>query len=211
MNTDSLALYTDSRLISPYVMSAFVSLTEKQLSVTLKKVNLAQQENLQPAYTSISFCRRVPCLVTDDFCLSESSAISEYLEDRFPPPAFAPLYPSDLKARARAREVQAWLRSDFMPIRAERPTEVIYFEPVRTPLSADAVASAEKLFAAVNWLLEDGSDNLFGEWCIADTDLALMINRLLLNGDTVPEKAAAYARLQWQRPAVQSWVQQPRE
>lgn len=211
MDTNSFKLYADSQLISPYVMSAFVSLTEKQLSVTLERVNLAQQENLQPAYTNISLCRRVPCLATGDFHLSESSAISEYLEERFPPPVFAPLYPSDLQARARAREIQAWLRSDFMPIRAERPTDVIYFEPVRTPLSAEAVASAKKLFAAVDWLLDDGSDHLFGEWCIADTDLALMINRLLLNGDTVPEKAAAYARSQWQRPAVQSWVRQPRK
>jgi glutathione S-transferase len=26
---------------------------------------------------------------------------------------------------------------------------------------------------------------MFGEWCIADTDLALMLNRLVLNGDAV--------------------------
>lgn len=207
---DRFILYADTRLISPYVMSAFVALSEKQLPATLKKVNLQQQEHLQPDYLARALCGRVPCLASGDFYLSESSAISEYLEDRFPSPAFASLYPSNLQARAKAREIQVWLRSDFMPIRSERPTEVIYFEPVKTPLSGEAIASAEKLFAAVDRLLEEGSANLFGEWCIADTDLTLMINRLLLNGDSVPEKAAAYARYQWQRPAVQSWVQQAR-
>ena len=192
-------------------MSAFVALREKQLPIALKKIDLRQQENLQSAYSNISLCGRVPCLTTGDFSLSESSAISEYLEDRFPPPTFAPLYPSDLQQRAKAREIQAWLRSDFMPIRSERPTEVIYFEPTHAPLSSEAIASAKKLFTAVDRLLDKGSAHLFGEWCIADTDLALMINRLLRGGDTVPEKAATYARFQWQRPSVQAWVQQSRD
>jgi len=47
---------------------------------------------------------------------------------------------------------------------------------------------------------------LFGSWSIADVDLALMLNRLALNGDAVPEKLAEYARRQWQRPSVQEWV-----
>lgn len=37
-------------------------------------------------------------------------------------------------------------------------------------------------------LLALGQPNLFGEWCIADTDLALMINRPVLHGDEVPER-----------------------
>jgi len=37
-----------------------------------------------------------------------------------------------------------------------------------------------------------------------------MLNRLVLNGDPVPEKLAAYARHQWQRPSVLSWVNQER-
>ncbi len=42
-------------------------------------------------------------------------------------------------------------------------------------------------------LLALGQPNLFGEWCIADTDLALMINRLVLHGDEVPERLVDYA------------------
>ncbi len=44
-------------------------------------------------------------------------------------------------------------------------------------------------------LLALGQPNLFGEWCIADTDLALMINRLV-----------DYATFQWQRASVQRFI-----
>lgn len=205
MSETTLTLYADSQLISPYVMSAFVSLAEKGLSFSLEKINLATKENHRLDYSRISASRRVPTLIQDDFYLSESSAISEYLEETFSPPQYARLYPQDRQAKAKAREMQAWLRSDLMPIRAERPTEVIYFEPAENPLSATALAAAEKLFTAVEPLLAN-SVNLLGEWCIADTDLAIMLNRLVANGDQVPERLAAYVRHQWQRASVQSWV-----
>lgn len=41
---------------------------------------------------------------------------------------------------------------------------------------------------------------------IADVDLALMLNRLTLNGDPVPQRLMEYARYQWKRPSVQRWV-----
>jgi glutathione S-transferase len=61
--------------------------------------------------------------------------------------------------------------------------------------------------SANSLLLSPGAQSLFDEWCIADLDLALMLNRLVLNGDDVPEHLADYARHQWQRPSVQRWVQ----
>ena len=97
-----------------------------------------------------------------------------------------------------------------MPIRQERSTEVVFYNPTTSKLSGEAQASAAKLFAAAEALLPPGSENLFGQWCIADVDLALMLNRLVLNGDLVPERLAAYARHQWQRPSVQLWVNQRR-
>ena len=51
-----------------------------------------------------------------------------------------------------------------------------------------------------------GKEHLFGEWSIADVDLALMLNRLRLNGDPMPEKLIAYAQSQWQRPSVLAWL-----
>jgi glutathione S-transferase len=55
-------------------------------------------------------------------------------------------------------------------------------------------------------VLPVGQQNLFGEWSIADTDLALMLNRLVLNGDDVPERLQEYAAFQWQRASVQRFI-----
>lgn len=202
-----LHLHVDAQFASPYAMSAFVALHEKGLPFELVPIDLAAGINHLPEYAALSLTQRIPTLTHEDFSLSESSAIAEYLDDVFPGTR---LYPSEPRSRARARQVQAWLRSDLMPIRQERSTEVVFYRPSHTPLSAEARACAQRLFFVADALLKDGSENLFGDWCIADTDLALMLNRLVLNGDTAPEKLAAYARLQWQRPSVQLWVHRPR-
>jgi glutathione S-transferase len=183
---------------------------EKGLPFAIETVNLSVAANHLPDYAAVSLTRRVPTLIDGTFRLSESSAITEYLDERFPSPDYVALYPRDLKARARARQLQAWLRSDLMPIREERPTDVIFFGPLESTLSGHARASAEKLFAAAEAMLENGQEHLFGEWCIADTDLALMLNRLVMNGDPVPDALARYARGQWLRPSVQRWVAQKR-
>lgn len=210
MQANQLTLYVDSQFVSPYAMSAFVTLHEKGLPFDIRPLNLAARENYAADYSTISLTCRVPALAHGDFSLSESSAISEYLEEHFPSPKYTAVYPRDIRDRARARQIQAWLRSDFMPIRQERSTEVVFFKPTDKPLSQDAKASAEKLFAVTNALLKKDAVNLFGAWCIADTDLALMLNRFVINGDSVPEKLAAYARQQWERNSVQQWVKQGR-
>jgi glutathione S-transferase len=196
-------LYADAQYASPYAMSVFVALHEKSLPFTLQTVDLGKQANRAPDFAATSLTQRVPTLIHDGFALSESSAITEYLDEMFPEPA---LYPDDRRDRARARQVQAWLRSDLMPIRAERSTEVVFYGPTTEPLSSAGQDAARKLFAAAQALLAHGQPNLFGDWCIADVDLALMLNRLVLNGDAVPPQLAEYARYQWQRSTVQRWL-----
>jgi len=204
--TGRFRLYVDSQYASPYAMSAFVTLDEKGLPFEMVTLDLKARENTAAGFAAASLTCRVPTLVDGDFSLSESSAISEYLEEVFPAPRYAAVYPRERHARARARQIQAWLRSDLMPIRQERSTEVVFARPTDRPLSPQAQAAAARLFNVADALLERSATDLFGDWCIADTDLALMLNRLVLNGDEVPEKLAAYARRQWQRPSVQRWV-----
>jgi glutathione S-transferase len=203
----AMLLYADSQFTSPYAMSAFVALTEKQLPFEVRTLDLAVGANNDPEYARTSLTQRVPTLIAGDFALSESSAIAEYLDDAYPDP---PIFPTDLQKRARARQVQAWLRSDFMPIRQERPTPTIFYHPVCTPLSSAAQISSRKLCDAATELLSHGGQNLFGQWSIADVDLTVMLNRLILNGDEVPVRLVRYAKAQWERPSVQGWVRRER-
>lgn len=206
MSRPEITLWSEALYISPYVMSAYVGLQEKGLPCQLKTVDVNQQEHQQAGWQGYALTRRVPLLEIDNFQLSESSAITEYLDERFPAPQWERLYPYDMEKRARARQIQAWLRSDLIPIREERSVEIIFLGEKRPALSEAGKNAAQKLFDIAGGLLAHGGANLFGEWCIADTDLALMINRLVLNGDDVPERLADYAAFQWQRASVQRFA-----
>ena len=124
----------------------------------------------------------------------------------FPAPAHARLLPASVHARARARQLLGWLRSDLLPLRDERPTTTMFFERATAPLSERARAAADKLVRVAESVVPAGEGALFGEWCSADADLAFMLHRLILNGDPVPERVLRYATAQWQRPSVRAFV-----
>lgn len=204
MNSARPLLYIDATHRSPYAMSAFVALVEKGVAFDLAFIDLESGASRLGDFAALSATRRVPALVHGDFALSESSAIGEYVDDAFQGP---PLYPRSTRERARARQVQAWLRSDLKPIRSERSTEFVFARPQPKPLSDEARAAADTLFAAASGWLAHGGPNLAGDtWSPADTDLALMLNRLVLAGDTVPALLAEYAHRQWSRASVRQWV-----
>lgn len=203
----TMRLYVDSQFASPYAMSAFVALRTKGLSFEVAPLDLAAQQNATPDFKATSLTGRVPTLVCAEFSMSESSAIAEYLDELQPNPR---LYPQGIRERARARQVQAWLRSDLLALRQDRSTEVIFYGPTDAPLSQAGLLAAQKLLGTATALLAHGRENLFGDWCIADFDLAIMLNRLVLNGDPVPGALADYARRQWQLPAAQEWLQYQR-
>jgi glutathione S-transferase len=202
-----MRLYVDANFASPYALVAFVSLLEKNLTFDTVPVDLAARANQTQDFAATSITRRVPTLIHDDFALSESSAICEYLDETF---AGTPLYPKNPRDRARARQVQAWLRSDLMPIRDERPTFVVFCGARRSALTPSAIEAAAKFFFACESLLDNRTDNLFGDWSIADVDVSMMLQRLIVHGDPVPARLVDYATRQWQRPSIQQWIQQKR-
>ena len=203
MSRSPLKLYVDARYASPYAMSAYITLREKGIEFETVLVDLDWSENRSDDYTRVSLTQRVPTLIDDGFALSESSAITEYLEELYPQ---VPVYPREAQQRARVRQVQAWLRSDLADIRQERSTLVVFYGVKGGPLSTEGLAAANKLFNAAEALLAGGAEYIAGQWSIADVELAVMLNRLILNGDAVPVVLKDYAARQWQRPSVQEWV-----
>jgi glutathione S-transferase len=200
-----LVLYGNKDWTSPYVFSAFVVLKEKGLPFRLEVVDMEAGEHQRPPYEVSSITGRVPALQHGDLWLAESSAIGEYLEEAFPPPAFPRLSPADLKERARVRMVQALVRSDFMPVREERSTGTLFAgEPVQ-PLSPGARAAADRLVRIAGSLVRPGGF-VASHFTPADADLALILMRLVANGDAVPPPLAAWAREIFRRPSVKAWL-----
>ena len=194
---------------SPYVLSCFVALREKGLAFEVNDVALHTGAHFDGAFAAQSLTSRVPVLVDGDLTLSESSAIVEYLEDRYLPPQHPRVLPADLRARARARQVMAWVRSDLMAIREERSAEYVFYphDKLRAfaPLSAAGLRATAKLLGVAERLVPADAGPLFGAWCIADTDLAMMLQRLVKTGHDVPKRLRDYAERQWERPAVMEY------
>lgn len=209
-----LILYGNTMWTSPYVLSCFVALTEKQLPFDVRVVALNEGAHRAADYVQTSFTARVPALVDGDFSLSESSAIVEYLEDRWPAPGHPAVLPCDLRDRARARQIMAWVRSDLGPIREERSAEYVFYPqaglPPYAPLSPSARRSLDKLVSVAGRLIPADGGPLFGDWCVADTDLAMMLQRLVKTNEPLPHALRVFAEREWQRPSVQAFAQAPR-
>jgi glutathione S-transferase len=206
----AITLYGEHKWHSPYVFTVFVSLKEKQLPFEVKELDLSKGETRQAGYLSQALTGKVPALDHDGFVLAESLAIAEYLAETFPFPRHPRLFPEDLKERGRARQLMMFIRTDLTALRQERSTDTMFFAKATAPLSAKGQADAEALIRVVSAVLPDGRTQLFGNWSIADADMAFCLQRLGLNGYPLPAKLRAFVDAQWARPSVQGFVQHPR-
>jgi len=190
--------------IGPNPRMVRMFMAEKGFDVPRVDVDLLRGENRREPYLMANPSGQCPALELDDgTVLAEITAICEYVDETFDGTR---LYPTDPRDRARARQIQAWVRSDLMPIRDERPTFVVFNGAKRPALSEAARDAAERLFSAALTLLDGRTNNLFGAWSIADVDLAMMLQRLVVLGDPVPQRLIDYATHQWRRPSVEQWI-----
>ncbi len=80
----------------------WLSLEHKQIPYELKLLSFSAGEHKAPAFLAVNPRGRVPTLSDGDFVLWESTAIIEYLEDRYPE---RPLLPRDPRDRGRVRRI----------------------------------------------------------------------------------------------------------
>lgn len=202
---EKIRLYMDRLWISPYVFSSYIALKEKGLNFEVVEMALETKENRQGVYRKSTLTGRVPALQIGDFWLAESSAIAEFLEEKFPDKT--PLLPKDIHDRAQARMLMAWLRSDLAALRAERSTATMFYEKSHAPLSDECKRDVERVIEVTQALLEgQPRETLFGEWCLADSELAFMLHRLILNDIEVPSPVRSFASVNWQRTFVKEFV-----
>lgn len=211
--TDAIVLYGESSWVSPWVFHVMAALEEKGLPYALELLPLPIPAEPKQALAERAILGKVPALAHGDLCFTESMAISEYLAERFPYPAHPRLFPEDLAERARARQVMSWLRTDLMALREARPTTSVFgraaaegIAPVAAPLAGKAREQADELIRVASRLIAPGRTTMFADWCIADTDLALALMRLIENGDEVPAHVVAAAEATWARPSVGAFL-----
>jgi glutathione S-transferase len=204
MSEPKLTLYAEPSWTSPWVFHAMVALEEKALPYAVEVVSGPTLH--RPEIRERAIIDKVPILVDGDAWITESLAISEYLAERYPSPAYPRLFPADLVQRARARQVMSALRTSFFALREARPTSSFFGKAAPKPLPDKAKAEADELVRIASALIRPGATSLFDAWCIADADLALALMRLIACGDPVPRELAEYTSAQWARASVQKFV-----
>jgi glutathione S-transferase len=82
---------------------------ESGIDLEMQLVDIFKGEHHQAAYTALNPNALVPMLEDDGFRLTESSAILKYLADKVD----SPLYPKDLRQRARVNERMDWFNTQL--------------------------------------------------------------------------------------------------
>ncbi len=109
-----------------------IALNLKGLTYDYVTVDLRTGQHLGAAFKAINPQGMVPALIDDDKVFTQSPAIIEWLEERYPTPA---LLPKDLDDRARVRALAAIVGCDVHPINNRR-----ILEKLRHDLGADEAA-----------------------------------------------------------------------
>jgi glutathione S-transferase len=192
--------------MSPWVFHVLVALEELRLPFRLEPLSFPIAPERRRELQQHALLGKVPCLRDDDVWLTESSAITEYLAERYAPPEHPRILPLHRNERARVRQVMSWLRTSLMALRDERPTSSVFSRPIQKPLSEKARADGAELVRVAELAIAPGTSSIATEWSVADADLALMLMRLVANGDEVPQRIVDYTLAQWARPSVRKYL-----
>jgi maleylacetoacetate isomerase len=178
-----------------------VALGIKGIEVREVPIDLDAGEQLAPEFLAVNPEGAVPALIeAGQAPLTQSMAILEYLEERYPKP---PLLPTDLRARARVRSLAALIVSDTHPLIVPRVRKYL--------MSRAGFDDAAWLNWRTNWLTRGltametrlAGDPATGAFCQGDqvtiADICLMslvaVAKVLgFEADNVPTVRAIVAR-----------------
>jgi len=94
---------------SPFGWRVWLALEHKKIPYNLKVLSFQAGDTRKPEFVAINPRHQVPTIVDDGFALWESTAILEYLDERFT--SGPKLYPGDVRERARIRRIVRELES----------------------------------------------------------------------------------------------------
>lgn len=109
-----------------------IALNLKDLSYDYVAVDLRKNEHHGQAFKALNPQGLVPALVDGDHVLTQSVAIIEWLEERYPTPA---LLPTDVNDRAHVRALAAIVGCDIHPVNNKR-----ILDTLRASFGADEAA-----------------------------------------------------------------------
>ena len=143
---------------SPYAWKIWLALEHKKLPYEAKRMAFDNGDLKTPAFTAVNPRQKVPALVDNGFAMYESSAMLEYLEDRYPDSG-EPIWPRDVQGRAVARRRAAEAVSYLDPVNEKILAEV--FGPAGKAPDAAVIEEGKKALAAELAHIESWLDKEF--------------------------------------------------
>jgi glutathione S-transferase len=210
-NHDMLKLYIGNKNYSSWSMRPWVLL--KQAGIPFEEIKVRfdsfdADSGFKRTVGAVNPVGKVPVLVDGDLAVWDTLAIAEYLAETHPGHA---LWPSEPKARARARSVCAEMHAGFSALRSHcgMNIEASLPEVGRVIWRDQAAVRADVQRITEMWialLAEHGGPMLFGDFSIADAYFATVCMRLVTYALPVPAEITAYVQRVGALHGVKAWV-----
>lgn len=151
---------------------------------------------------------RVPVLLDSRAVVWESSAICEYLAEKFPGKR---LWPDSTAAKAQARSIVHEMHAGFQALRANLPCHFVnrYRGFVVPAAARDDIARIQQIWRGCRRQAR-GGPFLFGRFSVADAMYAPVVFRFLAYGVRVHDVCREYMRTIESLPATRQWVEAAR-
>ncbi len=204
-------LYIGNKNYSSWSMRPWVLMKQAGIDfdeILLRFDGFSAQSRFKTELAQVSPAGRVPVLVDDGLVVWDTLAIAEYLAEKFPQ---AGLWPSDPKARARARSVCAEMHAGFGALRSHCPMNIeAHLPQVGAKVlaeQADVRADLDRLVAMWTELLTaHAGPMLFGGFGIADAYFAPVAMRIRTYALPVPPDVEAWLARLCALPGVAAWI-----
>jgi glutathione S-transferase len=165
-----LAFYYGSG--SPYAWRVWLALEYKRIPYELKVMSFSAGDLRRPEYLAINPRHKVPAVVDEGFAIYESTAILEYLDEKYAAPK---LFPGDVRQRALARRMVQEADHYYAGAMDELVDQVLFTPPDKW--DADRITKGRDTVAQelVLWESLLRGDYLAGELSAADFTLYPLI------------------------------------
>ena len=204
-------LYIGNKNYSSWSMRPWVLLRQADIAfdeVMVRFDSFAPGSQFKATLAGTSPTGKVPVLVDGDLVVWDTLAIAEYVAEHYPDKQ---LWPTDPKARARARSVCAEMHSGFTALRSACPMNIEADLADTGALiwrdNAGVRADVQRLVEMWSALLQEhGGPLLFGQFTIADAFYAPVCMRLHTYALPLPPHIAAYVQRVRELPGVKAWI-----
>ena len=201
-----MRLYVGNKVYSSWSLRPWLVMKAKAIAFEEQLIPL-RDSGSSDRIRQVSPSGKVPCLVDGKAVVWETTAIMEYLAEKFPK---AEVWPEEQGARAHARSVAAEMHAGFTSLRKHCPmvmTQRFKPQPLPTEVQAD-VTRITQIWneARTQFTGRSHPPFLYGEFTAADGMYAPVVSRFHTYGIRLDAVSQAYVDAMRAHPAYQEWL-----